>query len=309
MTDTQSFLREIEISSHAGHPHVAMFLGACLEVDMNFFPRNVFIVQEYLPNGSLDDYVLNLHVPLKFERSLKWAKHISLGMQWLHGRIVHRDLKPSNILIDEHDNAKICDFGLSDLKKDNEYLIDSFKAKGSPLWMAPEVLSFQKFNEKSDVYSYGLVLWCIINRKTPFSHHNELEKFRKCICEQKERPAIDENIDPNLANLMTSCWDHDPDMRPKFEEITEILNEARINATIPDVKDSDYDNISISESNEFMSDDLYSAKTGNNFWRKYYINQDFALYDTFEKDFCKFFELEFDHHDLVYLQNLFSKKK
>ena|SRR3990167_11455850 len=78
----------------------------------------------------------------------------------LHGstpQFIHRDFKTSNLLVGENNTIKICDFGLSQIKKQGENISDGKGgAKGTPLWMAPEVLAGKEFNEKADVYRYLL---------------------------------------------------------------------------------------------------------------------------------------------------------
>jgi serine/threonine protein kinase len=69
------------------------------------------------------------------------------------------DLKPSNLLVDEWNNIKVCDFGLSAVKPMGEKLKDKDSIPGTPLWMAPEVMMGRPLDEKSDVYSFGIVLW------------------------------------------------------------------------------------------------------------------------------------------------------
>jgi len=76
----------------------------------------------------------------------------------------------------------VCDFGLSQIKPHGQSLKDVDSAKGTPLWMAPEVMQFKEFNEKCDVYSFGIVLWEILTRQEPFPHHTNFEKFRHAVC-------------------------------------------------------------------------------------------------------------------------------
>ncbi len=108
------------------------------------------------------------------------ARDAALGVLWLHEStptFIHRDLKTSNLLgnadidsfyllpkllftVDENMRVKICDFGLSTVKPQRHQMLkDQTTAKGTPLFMAPEVMMFREFNESSDVYSFGIVLW------------------------------------------------------------------------------------------------------------------------------------------------------
>jgi serine/threonine protein kinase len=132
---------------------------------------------------------------LTIYRRMLIAHDCALGLAWLHGSdpiFIHRDVKPSNFLVDENFRAKITDFGLSQIRKRGESLIDRGGAVGTPLYMAPEVMDGAPFTEKSDVYSFGLVLWCLITGLAPF---NELEaasndSFADAVCSGHRVSAV-----------------------------------------------------------------------------------------------------------------------
>ena len=97
---------------------------------------------------------------------LKLAIGIVKGMIYLHSfkiPVIHRDLKSLNILLDKHNNPKIADFGVTRLlsKKTNDKV-------GTIQWMAPETISSQLYNEKTDVYSFGIILWEIFFEEAPY---------------------------------------------------------------------------------------------------------------------------------------------
>jgi serine/threonine protein kinase len=131
----------------------------------------------------------------------------ALSMNWLHGitNLIHRDLKPANLLVDEALTVKITgtkngsllncsDFGFSQLKENVEFIESNGVARGTPLWMvchfifwnlleqAPEVMMGRKFNEKCDVYSYGIILWQMLTRKDPFEHHTDFRRMYSFVC-------------------------------------------------------------------------------------------------------------------------------
>jgi serine/threonine protein kinase len=160
-------------------------------------------------------------------------------MNWLHCSnpvFIHRDLKSSNLLVDDNMHVKVCDFGLSQLIPRDKKVKDKQNAKGTPLWMAPEVMMFQEFNEKCDVYSYGIVLWEILTREEPFAQYQSFDKFKEAICVRHERPEIPADCVPSLRNLMESCWHPEPAKRPSFKEIIENLDIVMVDCAIRDEK-------------------------------------------------------------------------
>jgi len=136
--------------------------------------------------------------------------------------------------VDPH--VKIGDFGLSEIKPMNEHHIqDQFTARGTPLWMAPEVLLLEPFNEKSDVYSFGINIWSVINNGIePFPEFKQLEPFVQAICYRRHRPPIRKGSNPLLVQLMNSCWDHEADKRPDFGVICRALDHIIVETAVTD---------------------------------------------------------------------------
>eukprot|EP01129_Flabellula_baltica_P016605 TRINITY_DN896_c0_g2_i1.p1 TRINITY_DN896_c0_g2~~TRINITY_DN896_c0_g2_i1.p1 ORF type:complete len:462 (+),score=107.21 TRINITY_DN896_c0_g2_i1:181-1566(+) len=226
----KKFQGEVTKMASFNHPHICLFLGACTK------PGNFFIVTQYHPRGDVEN-ALHSDRHLSLFTRMKWAKHAALGVNWLHQNnpiFIHRDLKSSNLLIDENDNVLVCDFGLSQTKKLGSMLKDKHRAKGTPLWMAPEVMTFQEFNEKCDVYSFGIVLWELLTRDEPYSEHDDFSVFRKAVCEDRERPPIPEDCPERWADLMKSCWHHNPIARLSMEETLPIIDDIIIDVSISD---------------------------------------------------------------------------
>ena len=99
---------------------------------------------------------------------------IAEGMAFLHAQdIMHRDLKPENVLLDQGYNPKICDFGVARLMKDGGHQFTMTGQIGTPIYMAPEIIvgNRNRYGRGADVYSYGLVLWCIVHPgRVPYAH-------------------------------------------------------------------------------------------------------------------------------------------
>jgi serine/threonine protein kinase len=140
---------------------------------------------------------------------MKMAKDITLGLNWLHSNkpaIIHRDLNPSNLLVDNNLHVKIADYGLSKFQDDDPDQMVTDSGKGTPYWMAPEILMNQSFSEKSDVYSFGIVMWQLLTRQEPFNEFDDFDTFYRAVCDENIRPFIPSDTHPSLRDLITgSC--------------------------------------------------------------------------------------------------------
>ncbi|KAM7516906.1 hypothetical protein LguiA_006489 [Lonicera macranthoides] len=215
----KEFLREVAIMKRVRHPNVVLFMGAVTK------RPQLSIVTEYLPRGSL--YRL-IHRPTAGEtldqrRRLRMALDVAKGINYLHclsPPIVHWDLKSPNLLVDKNWTVKVCDFGLSRFKANT--FISSKSVAGTPEWMAPEFLRGEPSNEKSDVYSYGVILWELVTMQQPWSGLGPAQVVG-AVAFQNRRLAIPPNTSPILVSLMESCWADDPSQRPSFKTIVETL--------------------------------------------------------------------------------------
>jgi len=168
------------------------------------------------------------------------ARDAALGMDWLHSvtNKVHRDLKSANLLVDFNNRIKIADFGFAQLKTD--CALENNVPKGTLLWMAPEIMLRQPYNEKVDVYSFAIVLWEIITRKKPFPNHTEPFVFCKAVCLAQERPPIPPDIPQALQHLLTICWSPNPQDRIAFDEIVFRLSEIIVDLVVESPAASDF---------------------------------------------------------------------
>jgi len=227
-----SFRKEVAIMSKLRHPNVLLFMGACTA------PGNLMIVTELMPRGSVYD-LLHCETELDFTRKMKMAHEAALGMNWLHCSkpvFIHRDLKTGNLLVDDNWNVKVSDFGLSHIKQHQEGVRGSYGAIGTPLWMAPEVLLNKDYDEKADLYSFGIVLWELLTAQDPFPNIETFSMMLDQVCIDHERPEIPENCPETLRELMEACWDPEPQRRPSFESLLKnrVFDKIILEATIKD---------------------------------------------------------------------------
>ncbi|XP_020218062.1 serine/threonine-protein kinase STY46 isoform X3 [Cajanus cajan] len=166
----QDYRKEIDIMKRLRHPNVLLFMGAV------YSQERLAIVTELLPRGSLFKNLHSNNQTLDIRRRLRMALDVARGMNYLHHRnppIVHRDLKSSNLLVDKNWTVKVGDFGLSRLK--DATLLTTKSGRGTPQWMSPEVLRNEPSNEKSDVFSFGVILWELMTQSIPWKNLNSLQ--------------------------------------------------------------------------------------------------------------------------------------
>ncbi|PIA56208.1 hypothetical protein AQUCO_00700514v1 [Aquilegia coerulea] len=215
----KEFLREVSIMKRVRHPNVVLFMGAVTK------RPNLSIVTEYLPRGSLYRLINRAAAGeiLDKRRRLRMALDVAKGINYLHclsPPIVHWDLKSPNLLVDKNWTVKVCDFGLSRFKANT--FISSKSVAGTPEWMAPEFLRGEPSNEKSDVYSYGVILWELVTMQQPWSGLSPAQVVG-AVAFQNRRLVIPQNTCPELASLMESCWADKPEQRPSFAIIVNVL--------------------------------------------------------------------------------------
>ncbi|KAK9158797.1 hypothetical protein Scep_005371 [Stephania cephalantha] len=198
----KEFLREVALMKRLRHPNIVLFMGAVTK------PPNLSIVTEYLSRGSLYRLLHKSGVRemLDMRRRLSMAYDVANGMNYLHRRnppIVHRDLKSPNLLVDMKYTVKVCDFGLSRLKENT--FLSSKSAAGTPEWMAPEVLRDEPSNEKSDIYSFGVILWELVTMQLPWSNLTQAQVVF-AVGFKNKRLEIPRNINPQVVALIEACW-------------------------------------------------------------------------------------------------------
>ncbi|XVE82277.1 hypothetical protein DITRI_Ditri15bG0135300 [Diplodiscus trichospermus] len=216
-----AFRQEVSLMKRLRHPNVLLFMGAVTS------PQRLCIVTEFLPRGSLFRLLQRNTTKLDWRRRVHMALDIARGMNYLHHcnpPIIHRDLKSSNLLVDKNWTVKVGDFGLSRLK--HETFLTTKTGKGTPQWMAPEVLRNEPSDEKSDVYSFGVILWELATEKIPWDNLNSMQVIG-AVGFMNQRLEIPKEVDPRWASIIESCWHSDSHCRPTFQELLEKLRDLQ----------------------------------------------------------------------------------
>ncbi|ETV98268.1 TKL protein kinase [Aphanomyces invadans] len=216
----EEFQSEVEIMSVLRHPNICRLLGACMD------PPNRCLVVELLPRGSLWG-VLRTSRSIDEARRIGFINDTAKGMSYLHNfqpPILHRDLKSPNLLVDCHYAIKISDFGLSRVKAHVQTMTGNC---GTVQWMAPEVLGNQKYTEKADVFSFGIVIWECVTGECPYDGMTQIQAALG-VLNRNLRPVVPKTCPPFLAQLMKACWARQPELRPSFLQIVSALRDYSI---------------------------------------------------------------------------------
>ena len=237
------FQNEITVLSKMYHPHILQIIGFG-EKDSELFPTlsRPMIVLEALEGNTLAhnlSLIRSFHTkPFSKIRYLRMAKEFASALIYIHDHIapnctlIHRDLKPNNIGFMKDGTLKLMDFGLSIGLKKSASVNGTYKltgCTGSLRYMAPEVALSKPYNEKVDIYGFGMILYQIITGVTPFQGYKK-EKFYLSVVNGKYRPPLDYDdygreikISDILRNLIISCWDDNHENRPSAATVHEIV--------------------------------------------------------------------------------------
>ncbi|XP_071799489.1 angiopoietin-1 receptor-like [Asterias amurensis] len=220
--DRENFLEELKtMTLHGSHPNLVKILGACQHEGI------LYVAMEYLSNGDLRCYLRKARsmeddgqASLSPKKLLQFALDVAKGMQHLaaHG-VIHRDLAARNILLDDNLNAKVSDFGLS---RGEDVYVQTSKTRVPTRWLSLESLTHQTYTSKSDVWSFGILLWEIATLGgTPYPGIKT--PFLTSRLENGYRMPKPDNSDDNIYEVMLQCWQEDPNGRPSFKKLVSDL--------------------------------------------------------------------------------------
>ncbi|XP_028260463.1 tyrosine-protein kinase JAK1 [Parambassis ranga] len=226
--------REIDILKALYHQNIVKYKGICQEEG----GQAVKLIMEYLPLGSLKEYLPRNKGKTSLSTLLSYCIQISKGMEYLGSRnYIHRDLAARNVLLENEGIVKIGDFGLTKSLKDNDGYYTVKDDVDSPVfWYAPECLTLCKFYLASDVWSFGVTMYELLtycdSSKSPMTcfldmigrTHGQMTIIRlvKVLQEGKRLPRP-ENCPEPVYELMRRCWEQTPEMRITFKDLVTKL--------------------------------------------------------------------------------------
>ena len=221
---TSDFLQEATMLMKLRHPRVIQLHAVCTKEEP------VYIVTELKKHGNLLEYLRQgKRHSLKLPQLIDIASQVASGMSYLQEQnIIHLDLAARNVLVGDHMICKVSDFKLAKVLKDDIYEApEGFKF---PIrWTTPEALLHNHFTIKSDVWSFGIVLWETINYgRTPYSDMTNQEVLQNVHTGYRmPRPP---NCPEQVHDIIIDCWREDPTLRPSFDILQWQLEDAEFSS-------------------------------------------------------------------------------
>ncbi|KAM4571352.1 tyrosine-protein kinase Srms [Fundulus diaphanus] len=217
-TRQDEFVKEVQALKNLHHPKLIQLLAMCSRGEP------VYIVTELMSKGSLKSYLTsNEGQVLKTAHLIYMGGQVADGMGYLEDRhIVHRDLAARNILVGDDLICKVADFGLARIIKDSVYTA-SRNTKIPVRWTAPEAALHQRFSVKSDVWSFGVLLYEMMSRgKMPYEGKTNKEVMD--ILTSGYRLPSPNRCPQNIYRIMLDCWHSEPSKRPSFHALQSQLD-------------------------------------------------------------------------------------
>ncbi|KAK1417320.1 hypothetical protein QVD17_26447 [Tagetes erecta] len=235
----REFQAEVDIISRVHHKHLVSLVGYCTTGTQRL------LVYEFVPNNTLEYHLHGRNRPvMEFPTRLRIALGAAKGLAYLHEdchpKIIHRDIKAANILLDFHFEAKVADFGLAKITSEVATHV-STRVMGTFGYLAPEYASSGKLTDKSDVFSYGIMLLELITGRRPvdsaqtFMDDSLVDWARPLLRRAVEDGNFDSIVDPRLQkqynhdemtrmiSCAAACVRHSARRRPRMSQVVRAL--------------------------------------------------------------------------------------
>ncbi|KAJ4771482.1 Leucine-rich repeat protein kinase family protein [Rhynchospora pubera] len=232
----KEFLAEAQNLTRVHHKNLVSLIGYCTDRDC------MALVYEYVKEGTLQEKLTDNARPLTWKQRVRIAMESALGLEYLHKAcnppLIYRDVKTSNILLNVNLEAKIADFGLSRAFNNGISSHVSTAILGTPGYLDPEYYSLYQLSEKSDVFSFGIVLLEIITGQPPIIGSPEGGHVTHWVSEKLSRGDIQSIIDPRMhgqydinsvwkvTDLARKCTENSSANRPTMDVVVMELKES-----------------------------------------------------------------------------------
>uniref|UniRef100_A0AAQ5XAQ8 LIM domain kinase 1 n=1 Tax=Amphiprion ocellaris TaxID=80972 RepID=A0AAQ5XAQ8_AMPOC len=239
----RTFLKEVKVMRCLDHPNVLKFIGVLYK------DKRLNFIAEYIKGGTLREIIKKMDNNYPWNQRVSFAKDIAAGMSYLHSmNIIHRDLNSHNCLVRENNTVVVADFGLARLMVDDKHEEKLTQGKlsglkkpdrrkrytvvGNPYWMAPEMIHGKSYDERVDIFSFGIMLCEIIGRVNADPDYLpramdfglNISGFLEHYCPSDCPPAF--------FPMAAVCCDLDADKRPAFSKLEEWLENLKMHLDI-----------------------------------------------------------------------------
>jgi len=224
--ETEFRMRFMNEAQAAGRLHHAGIVSI-FDVGENPENREPYIVLEYVAGESLNR-ILAREKKLPLSKALQLAEEIAEALDYAHAQgVVHRDIKPGNILVTEDGHAKVADFGIAKLNLAHFTLPG--RVLGTPAYMAPEQLSGEGVDGRSDLFSLGVILYAMVTGHSPFQGNSATTVcFKVANREPVAASAFDLTLPPELDEVISRAMAKDPEQRyPRGAEFAEDVRQLQ----------------------------------------------------------------------------------
>ncbi|KAG8643460.1 hypothetical protein MANES_11G040521v8 [Manihot esculenta] len=224
--------REIMVVKSVSHTNLVELVGYCID------GTNRLLILKYFPNGSLRSKLHGNGNVLDWEKRMKIATGSAKGLEYLHehcnSKIIHLDIKPNNILLDQDFEPKITDFGLAQFFTNGATHISISSVMGTHVYEDPLTTKLRKYSDKSDIYSFGVILLELITGRKPIYNGIDIITWAnpliKKALEGKYTNFIDSNLQSfdheqmyRIVSCVNSCLNQPPNSRPTMKKICLVL--------------------------------------------------------------------------------------
>jgi len=231
------FTREAQAAAKLDHPNIAAIY------EVGEFNGRPFYSMQVIQGQSLREVISGKDLPI--DRVLDIALQVCEGLQAAHEKgIIHRDIKPSNILLDSHGRVRIVDFGLASVRG-SEQLTKTGSTLGTIGYMSPEQIRGDEFDQRSDLFSLGVVLYELITKQNPFKRDSEAATL-KAVSDDLPHPAaryradIPDSIQPILDKALDkdvkTRYQHADDLKADLVRVRRTLESGASSVAAPSVR-------------------------------------------------------------------------
>lgn len=219
------FLMEARILKQYNHPNIVKLIGVCTQ------RQPIYIIMELIEGGDFLSFLRHEGHSLTAKTLVKMTENVASGMEYLESKkCIHRDLAARNCLVADNNVVKISDFGMSRQGDDGIYSTRGGPRQIPVKWTAPEALNYGQYTTKSDVWSFGILLWESFSMgMAPYTSMTNQQARDEM--EKGYRMPPPTQCPSDVARIMNSCWQYEPNNRPSFKKLRAELSAIHNNIT------------------------------------------------------------------------------